>query len=93
MTTLFSRATELAAKHWYMSTIIIVDRIGERSRLQDKAHELGGVVIQMSGSYWPQQVSIELHKSLGFEHPLVTMPVADIEDFVTGLSFSAGTTK
>lgn len=94
----FERNVELANSHWYMSTIIIVDQIAKGSRLRQRASKLGGVVIQMSGSYWPQQVARELKEALGFEHPLVDMPVdkiadyirselheVDLEDFVPGL--------
>lgn len=78
----FQRRIELGNAHWYMSTIILVDRIGRGSRLRERAVELGGVVVQMSGSFWPKDVARELHNVLGLEHPLVDMPDGEISDYL-----------
>jgi hypothetical protein len=36
----------------------------------------------MSGSDWPQTVARHLNALLDFEHPLVTLPVDEIEDYL-----------
>jgi hypothetical protein len=78
----FQRRIELGSAHWYMSTVIIVDSIGRGSKLRQRTDELDATVIQMSGSYWPQQVARHLHEILRFEHPLVDMPGSQIADFL-----------
>lgn len=78
----FQRRIEFGRSHWYMSTIIIVDQIGRGSRLRERAEELEGTIIQMSGSYWPQQVAKQLREVLGFDHPLVDMPSAEVAEYL-----------
>ncbi|MCS7072181.1 MAG: hypothetical protein NZM00_11790, partial [Anaerolinea sp.] len=67
---------------WFMATIIIVDRIGERSRIQQLAEDIDGTIVQMSAGYWPQRVARTLNQVLGLEHPLVEMEQSDIGDFL-----------
>ena len=57
----------------YMSTLIIVDRIGERSRITDMANEIGGDIVQMSMSYWVKEVADILRKTTGFSHEILNM--------------------
>ncbi|MCW5852077.1 MAG: hypothetical protein KIT87_18535, partial [Anaerolineae bacterium] len=72
----------LAGSQWYVSTIIIVDRIGANSRISRLAESVGGTIVQMSMGYWPQQVARDLHRVLGYEHPLVNMDQAEIGEFL-----------
>ncbi len=65
-----------------MATIILVDRIGRRSRIARLAQEIGGTIIQMSMGYWPQQIAQVLHQEIGFEHELLTMDEAQIADYL-----------
>jgi hypothetical protein len=70
-----------------MATIILVDRIGEKSRIERLARELNGTIIQMSASYWPRQIAEELHRVFGFEHELIGMPYNQMDDYLkTALS-------
>jgi hypothetical protein len=80
--TRFEREISLGRSRWYMATIILVDRIGERSRIQELAQQIGGTIIQMSGGYWPQQVARTLSHVLGLKHPLVDMDEPEIPDFL-----------
>jgi hypothetical protein len=80
--TRFEREISLGRSRWYMATIILVDRIGANSRIERLAQEVKGTIIQMSAGYWPQQVAQELHRVLGFEHQLVNMEQAHIEEFL-----------
>ena len=68
------------SSHFYMATIILVDRIGKNSRIEQLAQVIGGNIVQMSASYWPQQVARVLHEALGFEHELVDK--APLEEFI-----------
>jgi hypothetical protein len=78
----YRRELQLGRENWYMATMIIVDRIGERSNIQKLAQAIDGTIVQMSASYWPQRVARTLKQALGFEHPLATMEHAEIADFL-----------
>ncbi|MBL8155941.1 MAG: CfrBI family restriction endonuclease [Anaerolineae bacterium] len=78
----YRREIQLGRENWFMATLIIVDRIGERSRIQELARKMDGTIVQMSAGYWPQRVARTLHQVLGYEHPLMTMPQEQIEDFI-----------
>lgn len=78
----YRREILLGRESWFMATIIIVDRIGERSRIQQLAEDIDGTIVQMSAGYWPQRVARTLNQVLGLEHPLVEMEQSDIGDFL-----------
>ena len=46
------------------------------------ARNIGGEVVQMSASYWPQDVARRLNHLFGFEHELLSMHPSEIEDFL-----------
>jgi len=78
----FEREISLGRSTWYLSTIIIVDRIGANSRIQQLAEAIDGTIIQMSMGYWPQQVARELSRVLGYRHELVRMKQAEIGQYL-----------
>ena len=80
--TRFAHESELNNSKWFMATIIIVDRIGKDSQIQEIAHQIGGDIVQMSMGYWPQEVAQILHSRVGFEHPLVNMPRSEIRTYL-----------
>jgi hypothetical protein len=78
----FTREVELGRSTWYMATIIIVDRIGEGSRIKTLANRIDGDIVQMSMGYWPQEVAQILNQRMGFVHPLVSMERSKIPDYL-----------
>jgi hypothetical protein len=80
--TRFEKEIELNSKKWYLATIIIVDRIGRNSRIEELAKRVGGTIVQMSMSYWPRQVAAELYNSIGYSHELVKLPDSKVEDYL-----------
>lgn len=78
----FQRQEEIRGARWYMATIVIVDRLGKGSRVEELAHQIGGSVVQMSASYWPQEVVRLLKQAVGFEHPLINMEQSQIEGYL-----------
>lgn len=78
----YRREIQLGRENWFMATIIVVDRIGERSNIQRLARDIDGTIVQMSAGYWPQRVARTLNQVMGFEHPLVSMEQSDIGDFL-----------
>ncbi len=67
---------------WYMATIIIVDRIGANSKIEELAKNAKGKIIQMSAGFWPQKVAAELEHVLGYKHELVNMEQAKIGEYL-----------
>lgn len=58
----------------YMSTIVLIDTIGETSRARAIAEETGGFLIQMSGTYWIKELAEDIKSVDGtFDSPLLHM--------------------
>jgi hypothetical protein len=79
----FEREMEFGRANHIMSTFIIVDRIGVRSRLQELAKNINGTVVQMSMSYWPKEVAQNLSKIGDFSHALTSINDSEIDEFLT----------
>ena len=71
--TRFEAEMEVGRQTHFMSTLIIVDRIGEGSRIAEIASEIGGNIIQMSMSFWVKEVAQILKQTAGFEHEILKM--------------------
>lgn len=57
-----------------MSTIVLIDTIGESSRARSIAEETGGFLIQMSGSYWVKELAHDIKETdQTFDNPLLHM--------------------
>jgi hypothetical protein len=80
--TRFEREIEMGRSGFYMATIILIDRIGRNSGIEGLAKRVDGTIIQMSASYWPQQVARILNQTCGLKHALVDMPQEHIGDFL-----------
>ena len=78
-----------AASH----TIIIVDTIGEGSRVREMAAEIGGAIIQMNSSFWVKELAdtIESIYPKAFKNPLKSISQRDslqyVERQVLGVEF------
>ncbi|MCL4258925.1 MAG: CfrBI family restriction endonuclease, partial [Anaerolineales bacterium] len=85
--TRFENELSIGTSKWYMATFIVVDRVGEGSKVVEIAESIQGVVVQMSGAYWPKQVAIELGKRMNFKHPIQTMNDGEVyEHLVSSIS-------
>jgi hypothetical protein len=80
--TRFEREISLGRSRFFMATIILVDRIGANSRIEQMAKEVKGIIIQMSAGYWPKQVAQVLSETMGFKHALVHMSDREIEKYL-----------
>jgi hypothetical protein len=69
----FERELEFGRQTHYVSTIILVDRIGTRSRITDMAQRINGDIVQMSMTCWVKEVANILHEKCSFEHPVLKM--------------------
>ena len=68
---LMTATMKVGGKEHLVSTLIIVDRIGEGSRITDMANEIGGDIVQMSMSFWVKQVAKILQRTTGFDHEIL----------------------
>lgn len=68
-------------KH-FMGTIILVDRIGEASKIEELAARVNGKIIQMSMAYWPREVAKELSKTVGYSHDILKMSDKELSLFL-----------
>ncbi|MGH2479104.1 MAG: CfrBI family restriction endonuclease, partial [Ktedonobacteraceae bacterium] len=81
--TRYEREEEIKGNRWYMATIIIIDRLGKDSRVIRMAKEVGGEIVQMSATFWPQVVATLLQNKLeGYTHELADMEQTMIEEYL-----------
>jgi len=78
----FEREMEHGSRLHYMSTIIIVDRIGDRSRIVEMAKAIDGSIVQMSMTYWIKDVCEILKEKIGFRHKILSLPEAEIVNHI-----------
>jgi len=74
----FEREMEFGEQKHYMATFIIVDRIGQKSRIVDLAKNIDETIIQMSMSFWPKIVAERLKETVGFKHEIQKLKDKDI---------------
>jgi len=80
--TRFEREIEFGRTRHYLATFIIVDRIGEKSRIYEMAKKVNGTVIQMSMNYWPRELAMKLKDKIGYEHKILKMNEEQISKFL-----------
>ncbi len=78
----YEREMEYGSQQHYMATFIIVDRIGERSRIASMAERIDGTIVQMSGSVWPKLVAQKLKEKIGYEHEILKVKDEDIPEYI-----------
>jgi len=78
----FEREIELGRQRFYMATFILVDRVGEGSRIVELAKRVDGTIVQMSMSFWPKLVAITLRDKLGYDSELASIPDDQVEDYL-----------
>ena len=62
----FEREMERGGLSHNTTTIILVDTIGTNSRISDMAQNIGGHIIQMSGTYWVYELAKTIKDSYSF---------------------------
>lgn len=78
----FESEMERGRQTHFMSTLIIVDRIGNRSRISEMARKIDGHIIQMSMSYWVKEVANILNETTGFDHGILRMSDEESLSFI-----------
>lgn len=80
--TRFNRYKQIAGMGHEMSTIIIVDTVGENSDLFNKAERVDGIVLQMSHSDWVAKFAQALKKIFNIDHPLQNMNRTELDSYL-----------
>jgi hypothetical protein len=78
----FAHEIELGPKRWYLATIIIVDKIGKKSNIEELAKEINGKIIQMSASYWPLALAKVLRDETGFKAEILSVPANEVAEYL-----------
>jgi len=71
--TRFEREVTIGKTKHYLGTYVIVDRIGDKSKITTLAQEIGGDIVQMSLSFWIRDVAKLLKRDLNYSHPVLSM--------------------
>lgn len=77
----FERNLEVGHQRYDSTTIIIVDRVGPSSALEDQARRAGAMVIQMSLSHWPKQLAQVFAQRFDYRHELLTLAPSALPGF------------
>lgn len=67
----FERFMEFGKTTHATSTIILVDNIGDNSRISKMAQEIDGFIIQMRETYWVYKLANILWQKYGYESPII----------------------
>lgn len=78
----FEREIEMGRQRHYMSTIILVDRIGEKSRIVEMAKNIDGTIIQMSMSNWVKEVAFVLKETTKFKSEILLVPDESLKNYI-----------
>lgn len=81
--TRFETMMERGTRRNYMSTIILIDTIGDNSRAFKIANEQQNYLIQMSGTYWVKELAEDIHEvDPSFDNPLLHMTNEESIDYL-----------
>lgn len=78
----YLRQDEISGKKYNMSTLIIVDSLGENSRAKDMALDIEGEIVCMSDPDWVIQVFDYISRKLGMSNPINTSSLVDLDLFL-----------
>lgn len=78
----FERELEFGKEKYYVSTIILIDRIGEKSRIERLAKHINGTIIQMSMSYWPKQLAMVLRDKADYKSEILEIDESELKKYM-----------
>jgi hypothetical protein len=66
----FSKKIEISGKEFHVTTVIIADRVGEKSSIFDLAKDINGHIVQMSDGNWVKKLGTVFEKTFkDFDFP------------------------
>jgi hypothetical protein len=79
----FTKHDEIAGKPYEMSTIVIVDTLGERSKARDLARVIDGEIICMSDPNWVFSLAGQISQKFRSQNPLKNIEFEMLEEFLS----------
>lgn len=80
--TRFASEEEISGASRYITTIIIIDRVGGGSRVPALAKGMRGHIVQMSASYWPKQIAQVISEITGIPDELATCSQSEMPELM-----------
>lgn len=80
--TRFEHLMERAGRQHNTITIILVDNIGENSRIQNMANEIGGYILQMSETYWVYKLARILKEKCDYNSDIANLSTIDSISYI-----------
>lgn len=78
----FEKAIEFNNSKYYMATFILVDRIGENSRIPTLAKRIDASIIQMSLNYWPKELAKGLKAQVGHNSEIINIDDRKLDTYL-----------
>ncbi len=78
----FEREMERGSQRHFMSTIVIVDRIGDRSSIVEMAKRINGSIVQMSMAYWVKEICQLLSKKFDYKHQILSIHNPELKSYI-----------
>ncbi len=78
----FQRHIEVGKRNWEITTIILVDRVGNNSDIKEQARAVNGHLIEMSNNNWPKKVAEILSDEIDYYHEIKDLEDDDIEEYL-----------
>lgn len=79
----FTKLDEISGKKYEMSTIVIVDTLGEKSKARGLAKAIEGEIICMSDPNWVFTLAERVSETLSIDNPLKDVLVENLENYLS----------
>ncbi|ATY42683.1 CfrBI family restriction endonuclease [Acinetobacter baumannii] len=79
----FTKFDEISGKKYEMSTIVIVDTLGEKSKARELAKAIEGEIICMSDPNWVFTLAKQISEKLSIKDPLKDILIEDLENYLS----------
>ena len=66
----YAKFDEIAGQPYHMSTIVIVDTIGSRSKISSLAEQIDGQILQMSDKAWVSKLANSISEKFNLPNPI-----------------------
>lgn len=80
--TRFEHQMERGGRTHSTTTIILVDTIGDNSRIVEMAESINGYILQMSETYWVYKLAIILKNICGYDSEIANLPMASTLPYI-----------
>lgn len=79
----FTKFDEISGKRYEMSTIVIVDTLGEKSKARELAKKIEGEIICMSDPNWVLELAAQVSEKLSIDNPLKDVLAENLENYIS----------